>query len=476
MTASISARPARRWSVRGAGTVRAITWATRLVGLLALASAIAPVGRRRLRPSLSEWLGLPPEATVAAGVVVLGAAVLLFMLAAGLRRRKRRAWQLALVLTALIIALHLAFRHAIGVVAATGVLFAALVINRREFRALPDPTVGRWRAPLVFIQLAGSGVVINYLILMVGKTKLVGEPPALDRLQHSVLALIGISGPVEFRTGLLDDLTAGVGLLFGVGAVLLGGYFLLRSAEPKPALSAEDEVRIRALLDTHGEQDSLGYFALRPDKSVVFSASGKAAVTYRVVAGVALASGDPLGDLEAWPGAIEEFLDTCRRYSWIPAVLGCSERGATVWARHDLHALEMGDEAVVDTATFTLDGRPIARGQADGLPGPPGGLPGAGASRRNDHTVRMERTGHPGRVVAGHGNRARILDGAVPADRRAGSRLRDRHRRAERRGARHAPAGSLGPHGIVARPDAPGPRRAGHRAERADDRGHAACR
>jgi lysyl-tRNA synthetase class 2 len=101
----------------------------------------------------------------------------------------------------------------------------------------------------------------------------------------------------------------------------------------------------------------LAYFALRSDKSAVLSPTGKAAVSYRVLAGVALASGDPLGDIEAWPGAIEEFLAECRRHGWVPAVLGCSEAGATVWGRYGLDALELGDEAVVDVSTFTLDGR-----------------------------------------------------------------------------------------------------------------------
>src|SRR3954469_12688603 len=41
-----------------------------------------------------------------------------------------------------------------------------------------------------------------------------------------------------------------------------------------------------------------------------------AAVASRVLAAVALASGDPLGDIEAWPGAIAEFRATCRRFGW----------------------------------------------------------------------------------------------------------------------------------------------------------------
>jgi lysyl-tRNA synthetase class 2 len=42
----------------------------------------------------------------------------------------------------------------------------------------------------------------------------------------------------------------------------------------------------------------------------------------------------------------------------VSAVLGCSETGARVWSREaGLGALELGDEAVVDVATFSLQGR-----------------------------------------------------------------------------------------------------------------------
>jgi lysyl-tRNA synthetase class 2 len=382
MTVSVAERIGSRPDTRRVGAVRAIAWSTRLVGLLALASVIAPAaGRRRLRPSLWELLGLPAEARVAAAVVSLGAAALLLMLASALRRRKRRAWQLAVLLTALIAGLHLVFRHPITGTASLAVL-GVLVANRHEFRALPDPAVGRWRAILVFLQLAGSGVLINFSVLLVGHAKLAGEPSIPARFTHAVLALVGVSGPVRFRAPLLDDLTAGVGLLFGVGAVLLGGYFLLRAAEPRPELSTEDERRIRGLLGTHGERDSLGYFALGAGRSVVFSPSGKAAVSYRVLAGVALCAGDPLGDVEAWPGAITAFLDECWRHAWIPAVLGCSERGATVWTRHRLRALELGDEAVVDTGAFTLDGRAMR-----------GVRQMAARPRRAGYTVRVRRAG-----------------------------------------------------------------------------------
>src|SRR5262249_46807813 len=112
------------------------------------------------------------------------------------------------------------------------------------------------------------------------------------------------------------------------------------------------------LLAKQGKRDSLGYFTLRNDKSIIWSPTGKSCIGYRVLSGVMLASGDPIGDPEAWPGAIHAFLDEADRHAWVPAVIGCSELGAETWCREgDLTALELGDEAVVNVTDFTLQGR-----------------------------------------------------------------------------------------------------------------------
>ncbi len=71
-----------------------------------------------------------------------------------------------------------------------------------------------------------------------------------------------------------------------------------------------------------------------------------------------LAGGDPIGDPEAWPGAIHAFLDEAARHAWVPAVMGCGELGAEIWCREGgLTALELGDEAVVEVSDFSLKGR-----------------------------------------------------------------------------------------------------------------------
>jgi lysyl-tRNA synthetase class 2 len=353
---------ARRHRIAGTAAVRTVVWSTRLVALLTIVSTVLPGPRRMLSPVLRSSLGLPPTIGLAGLVIALVAGVGLLLVATGLRRRKRRAWQLGVAVTAVLTVVDatrgIASRHGYGAAVAAAVLCGALLYTRRWFVARPDPR-GLVRAATLFVQFALAGFGLVWLLLALNGRRIEGHPRALDEAAHAALSLIGVSGPLQFRVDWLDDLTATAGLTFGIVAVVVAGYHLLRSAEPRPGQSAEDAERLRALLAKDRDPESLGYFALRPDKAVVLAPGGHAAVAHRVLAGVALASGDPLGDTGAWPAAIEAFLAECVEHGWTPAVLACSERGATAYAKAGLDALELGDEAVLRTETFTLAGRPM---------------------------------------------------------------------------------------------------------------------
>ncbi len=148
------------------------------------------------------------------------------------------------------------------------------------------------------------------------------------------------------------DLTLG---FLGLVTVLTALLVLTRPQRAASDLAPESERQVRDLLAVHGDQDSLSYFATRRDKAAIFAPSGKAAVTYRVVAGVSLASADPVGDPDHWAPAIERWLDEARTYAWVPAVMGASEAGARAYHRAGLKVLEIGDEAVVHVARFDLE-------------------------------------------------------------------------------------------------------------------------
>ena len=330
-------------------------WLARLIGLADVIEGAVPglYAHYRLHRIFDLAPGTLTNVTRTADVIT---GLLLLMLSHGLRRRKRRACRAVMMLLGAGVIIHLAHYPHLGRAFVTAVLLAALVYYRREFYAVGDPRT-RWRALAVLggLVLADIAIGLSYITLARG---LSSDYSVMQRGQSVIYGLFGFSGPVQFRPESHGDLFGLLTSALGLFTLIAAAYMFLRPAEPAGRLSGQDAARIRELLDRHGEQDSLGYFTLREDKSIIWSPTGKSCIGYRVLSGVMLAAGDPIGDPEAWPGVIHAFLDEAARHAWVPAVVGCGELGAEVWCREgDLTALELGDEAIVDVAGFSLEGR-----------------------------------------------------------------------------------------------------------------------
>jgi lysyl-tRNA synthetase class 2 len=328
---------------------------TFLIGLADILNILRPDLVSRLHRFNSMIPGTLTDVTRSADVLI---GLTLLMLAHGLRRRKRRAWQAVTALLAFDIAIHFIHTQRIVTAVVSLVLLIALLFFRDEFYAEGDPRT-RWRAIWIFVGLIVADVAIGLTYILLARG-LAEDYSFGQRVQEVIYGLVGVSGPVQWAPETRGDLFNLLTSALGIFTLLVTAYLFLRPAEPRARLGRADADRIRELLGKQGDRDSLGYFALRDDKSVIWSPTGKAAVCYRVVSGVMLASGDPIGDPEAWPGAIGPFLDEAARHAWAPAVMGCSELGAEVWCREGgLTALELGDEAIVNTADFSLSGRPM---------------------------------------------------------------------------------------------------------------------
>ncbi len=300
---------------------------------------------------------LPTPARAAADAIVAVAGLLLLRIASGLRRGKRVAWQLAVAACiAIAVADLVRSERRLGEATAALALLGALVVTRSRFSARVDPA-SRWFAVRVATQFLAFALCYGMVLLY-----LPGRVPAdtsvLSRLREVSLSLVGLGGELPIHADHFADTFHATLLGFGLLTVICTLVLLLRAPQPVARLSADDEARLRRLLESQGARDSLGYFALRRDKSVIWSPSGRAAITYRVVRSVALISGDPIGDPEAWPAAMAAYRALLAEFGWVPAVMGCSERGAIVFQREcGLSALELGDEAIVSAARFSLAGR-----------------------------------------------------------------------------------------------------------------------
>ena len=144
----------RPWIPRVAGVV-CIT-----IGVLDVAAAVSPGLWRRVHLLTDVLPGAISQATVAA---LLAVGIGFMLLGGGLARRKRRAWQLAVVLLAASVGLHLfgpapahrAGRGVVGDARSAGRVPARVLRGRRPVHAVvgaalparPDPAVVRRRAP-----------------------------------------------------------------------------------------------------------------------------------------------------------------------------------------------------------------------------------------------------------------------------------------------------------------------------------------
>ncbi|KAA2263847.1 bifunctional lysylphosphatidylglycerol synthetase/lysine--tRNA ligase LysX [Solihabitans fulvus] len=363
-------QPVARWRQRAAGVVATVVQLGALACVLSLLIEGAFPGLTDDLSYAFGLVGLPVQANLLNALV-------LAVLGTALRRRKRAAlWTLLLLQF-----LNLLFLGFIE-------LFVLFVPDLLESELDVSSPGDLQQALLVDIGLTVLCVVVLLVLRQAFPAKLVRGAllRALGVLVGGVIAVSLIGwGLAEVFPGTLvrtGDRLAwaanqttleqfplprfGVGsgpgwlsFLLGLLGALVLGYAMVvffRSERSRRLLGADEELRVRELLAEHSEPDSLGYFATRRDKSVVFAPSGRAALTYRVFGGASLASGDPIGDEQEWPSAVAAWLAEAHRYGWLAGVLGASERGARAYTGAGLKALEIGDEAVLDVREFNLAG------------------------------------------------------------------------------------------------------------------------
>ncbi|WP_129661463.1 bifunctional lysylphosphatidylglycerol synthetase/lysine--tRNA ligase LysX [Rothia halotolerans] len=363
MSRSASRRTAAAERGRGERTARLITWlyALALIVNLALLIAKPPRAGYTLVELLFGVVNLPVERSLIS-VVVSGA---IFW---ALLRRKRVGLFGAMFfqLMGIVIAIALSLVAVLGeededlmaslplispifdyIGAVVAVVMLVLLFRAR--RAFPAKVGGTSYGAALGVLLLGAGVAVLVAWLMV-------PAGSASQIGSLLLNAMGITSPSigaqlpHVRHWQVQVIATVYGLA-AIAAILV----FLRSGKPTHSWSGEQEVRLRGLLHEYGHQDSLSYFATRRDKSTVFSPDGRAAVSYRVIRSVSLASGDPVGDPASWDAAIDAWKREARTYAWIPAAISAGEAGARAYVRAGMAVIPMGDEAILHPGRFSLN-------------------------------------------------------------------------------------------------------------------------
>lgn len=348
------------------------TWALTIGTLLTrwvticLFISLAVVILRPLFPA--RLLAVPLDVLGILNVPIAGSLltiVLLFVVSNGLARHKRAALWFAVVvwqgpwvagLPAAISARNW-LEIASGIVAVP--IIVVLIASRRAFPA--KLARGSWL-------FAGLVLLVGWIVVWTLTFLALEFMPHhghhwLDRVTWAVWASLGIT-PADAVSWMHpvgpSFLSNFAGLLTGL-VVMLALWIWLSPQGKVQVRSEKDELAVRRLMLEH-DSDSLSYFATRDDRRAVFSRNGRAAVSYKVIGGVALAAGDPIGAQDSWDEAIGLFSDLTRAEGLACAVISTGPAGAKAYRKAGMGVITMGDEAIIACRDFDLNGpamRPV---------------------------------------------------------------------------------------------------------------------
>ncbi len=296
-----------------------------------------------------EFTHLSRSATLLTGFALVIASLNIY-------KRKKLAWWSTLGLTGFSVVFHLTKGVDYEEASLSAILLVVLLLARQHFTVrsrLAGWTVALRRAVLALVLATAYGVGGFWFL----------EPREFgidfdwkDSLQRTTrfLTLAGdpsLTPRTRYAGWFLDSL-----YLISSTAILYAGFALFRPALYRFRTHPHEVAAARTLLARHGRctQD---FFKARPDKSLFFSGSGECFLAYRVGADFAVVLGDPVGPPREIEPTVRDFASFCADNDWGLGFHQTLPDFLEVYSRLGFKKLKIGDDAIVDLAQFTLEGK-----------------------------------------------------------------------------------------------------------------------
>lgn len=270
-------------------------------------------------------------------------------------RRKRRAWWAAIILTAVVIPTHVVKGVDWDAAAFAGGLLALLLVARPVFVVRSaTPAVGR--ALLGVAGVASLAVAYGTAGFWLLERRHFGQDfRVLAALRNAILYLTFMGDPellarTHHARWFLDSL-----YLTTVAAILYAGLSLYRPVLHRWRELPYERRRAAAIVAGHG-RTALDYFKYWPDKSFFFAPDGEAFLAYGMSGRHAIVLGDPVGAATAVEPLVQGFRVFCHENDWGLAFHQTTPEFLDVYERQGLRRLKIGDDAIVDLASFSLEG------------------------------------------------------------------------------------------------------------------------
>jgi len=205
--------------------------------------------------------------------------------------------------------------------------------------------------PMEFLHLA------RFLTLLIGFALVICSLQVRRRKTRAfrIVCLLACLSVAFHLTKGLDYAEAG----FSMGLLVL--LILSRRSFDRPVVYRfctlpQERAKAEAIVRRHSTTTQ-DFFKIWPDKSFFFSDSGNSFLAYRVSNSFAVVLGDPVGPPEELREIIEKFCRFCKMNDWGVAFHEATSRALGVYRQLGFRKLKVGDDAIVDLKSFTLNGK-----------------------------------------------------------------------------------------------------------------------
>ena len=321
------------------------------MGAVNIASSLTPNIRWRGHLLLAFE---PVEAMRLFHALAFPAGLALVLVAPYLAKRRRRAWEAAVVLMVALglfdLLKGLDFEESIITWAAVLIL----ILGRDGFRVRHDPITLRsaaWRAPALGMAGVAGAALATWATQGHPSLHTVGLETARLRSWQP--------GPIHYHHH-LAWLPLGVHL-FELPMLVAIAYVIFRPLTAARSLPSPQARQVASELVREHGADTLAFFKLRADEQYLFSEDRRAFVGSTIENGVLLLSGDPVGPQDAFADLIGQVRSFAEVRGLKLGALGASRSLCPLYEELGLRTIYLGDEAVVDVGRFSLEGRPIRK-------------------------------------------------------------------------------------------------------------------
>ncbi len=324
-----------------------------LLGVINIVSVITPANTWRVE-RLQEYIMM--DIINASNYFVLTAGFFLLVTAAFMLKGLRSTWWLALVLSIISFIGHIT--KAIDYEEAAVALFIIVILfyTRKDYFVKSSPqlrNVGLRTALLSIAIIMVYGTIGFYLL---DKKHFNVDFSFIQSIQNTLANyfLIGSSTYVPQDTFARDFIYS-----INIGGFLSMTFLLFTLVRPyvfRDNASEENRSAAKSLLNAYGKS-GIDFFKTLPDKMIFYESGIDAFISYRIAGNYAVVLENPVaGNVESMKKCISRFDTFCYENSLKSIYYRVPEESLQIYREKKKKSMFLGQEAVVDLATFSLEG------------------------------------------------------------------------------------------------------------------------